>query len=253
MTQRTRLSTEQAAKRKVVATSEHAQRERLSDQLYGLIFDDIVGGRIAVGAQLPPESEVCDRFGVSRPVVREALLRLRADGLVTSQQGRGTFVIHQPADRIRTFARAQDLAGFLRCLEVRIALEGEAARLAAQRCTDAQLEAIVQAHERFVASAEAGRHAADADLAFHAAIAEATGNASFQEMQDAIHASIAGFMHVSLALTRTGSRQRSQRVLDEHAAIVDALRAGDGERACIAMRHHLMQARARVVDRTRDR
>lgn len=253
MTQRTRTNAAQVPKRGSREMHEQARGERLSDQLYGRIFDDIVGGRIAVGAQLPSESEVCDRFGVSRPVVREALLRLRADGLVTSQQGRGTFVIHQPADRIRTFARAPDLAGFLRCLEVRIALEGEAARLAAQRCTEAQLETIIQAHERFVASAEAGRHDAGADLAFHAAIAEATGNAFFREMQDAIHASIAGFMQVSLALTRTGSRQRSQRVLDEHSAIVDAVRAGDGERACIAMRHHLMQARARVVDRSRDR
>jgi GntR family transcriptional repressor for pyruvate dehydrogenase complex len=232
--------------------SDNGPRERLSDQLYGHIFDEIVGGRLAVGTQLPPESEVCDRFGVSRPVVREALLRLRADGLVTSQQGRGTFVIHQPAERIRKLARAQDLAGFLRCLEVRIALEGEAARLAAQRCNEVQLETIVVTHERFLGSAEAGRHDPDADLAFHSAIAKATGNSFFQEMQDAIHASIVGFMHVSLALTRTGSRQRSQRVLDEHAAIVDAIRGGDGERACIAMRHHLMQARARVVDRTRD-
>lgn len=253
MGQRSQVNSGQAVKTGAPAASDPAPRERLSDQLYGRIFDDIVRGRFAVGEQLPSESEVCDIFGVSRPVVREALLRLRADGLVTSQQGRGTFVIHQPADRIRTFARAQDLAGFLRCLEVRIALEGEAARLAAQRCSEAQLKAIIKAHERFVASAEDGRHDPDADLAFHAAIAEATGNAFFREMQDAIHASIAGFMHVSLALTRTGSRQRSQRVLDEHAAIVDAVRAGDGERAGTAMRHHLMQARARVVDRTRDR
>jgi GntR family transcriptional repressor for pyruvate dehydrogenase complex len=232
---------------------EYAPRERLSDQLYGRIFDDIVRGRFAVGAQLPSESEVCDRFGVSRPVVREALLRLRADGLVSSQQGRGTFVIRQPADRIRTIARAQDLAGFLRCLEVRIALEGEAARLAAQRRSESQLEAIVKSHERFVACAEAGRHDPGADLAFHAAIATATGNTFFGDMQEAIHASIAGFMHVSLALTRTGTRQRSQRVLDEHAAIVDAVRAADGERARTAMQHHLMQARTRMVDRTRDR
>lgn len=228
-------------------------RERLSDQLYGSIFEEIVSGRFAVGAQLPSENEICERFGVSRPVVREALLRLRADGLVASQQGRGTFVIHQPAARIKSFARAQDLPGFLRCLEVRITLEGDAARLAGQRRTPKDLAAIEAAHARFAAGAKAGRHDADADLAFHLAIADATGNGFYRDVQEAIHASIAGFMHVSLALTRTGSRERTQRVLDEHVAILDAIRAGDGERARVAMQHHLMQARARVIDRTRDR
>jgi len=63
---------------------ERGQRMRLSDQLYGQIFDRIASGQLNVGDKLPSENEICRQFGVSRPVVREALLRLRADGLVTA-------------------------------------------------------------------------------------------------------------------------------------------------------------------------
>jgi GntR family transcriptional repressor for pyruvate dehydrogenase complex len=229
------------------------ERVRLSDQLYGQIFEQIVSGGLAVGAQLPSENEICEQFGVSRPVVREALLRLKADGLVATQHGRGSFVIHQPVDRVRSFAQAQDVAGYLRCLEVRIALEGDAARLAAQRRTEEQMEAIATAHKRFARGADDGHLDPDIDLAFHARIAEASGNGFYLDVLDAIHESIIGFMRLTLNLTRTGSKQRAQRVVDEHAAIVSAVREQDPERARIAMQFHLAQARQRLVDRTRDR
>ncbi len=230
-----------------------AERVRLSDQLYGRIFERILSGSLAVGAQLPSENEICEEFGVSRPVVREALLRLKADGLVATQQGRGSFVIHQPVERVRSFAQAQDVAGYLRCLEVRIALEGDAARLAAIRRTDEQLEAIESAQRRFVRRADDARLDPDVDLAFHARIAEASGNAFYLDVLDAIHESIVGFMRLTLNLTRTGTRQRVQRVVDEHGAIVAAIREQDGERARVAMQFHLSQARQRLIDRSRDK
>jgi GntR family transcriptional repressor for pyruvate dehydrogenase complex len=229
------------------------ERVRLSDQLYGKIFEQIVSGGLAVGAQLPSENEICEKFGVSRPVVREALLRLKADGLVATQQGRGSFVIHQPVERVRSFAEAQDVAGYLRCVEVRIALEGDAARLAALRRTDEQMEAIESAQRRFAKSADDGRLDPDIDLAFHARIAEASGNAFYLDVLDAIHESIIGFMRLTLNLTRTGSKQRAQRVVDEHTAIVAAVREQDPERARVAMQFHLAQARQRLIDRSRDR
>jgi GntR family transcriptional repressor for pyruvate dehydrogenase complex len=226
---------------------------RLADQLYGQIFERIVSSRFAVGAQLPSENEICEQFGVSRPVVREALMRLKADGLVATQQGRGSFVIHQPVERVRSFAHAQDVAGYLRCLEVRIALEGDAARLAAQRRTDEQFEAIETAQRQFAQGAEDGRLDPDLDLAFHARVAEASGNSFYLDVLDAIHESIIGFMRLTLNLTRTGSKQRAQRVVDEHAAVVAAVREQDPERARVAMQFHLAQARQRLIDRTRDR
>ena len=150
------------------------QRGRLSDQLYGQIFEQITSGRLKVGEQLPSENEISERFGVSRPVVREALQRLRADGLITSHQGLGTFVSHQPAPRIQKLAKAQDIAAYLRCQEVRITLEGDAARLAAERHTDEQLAEVLAAHQAFADEVHSGSLKPETDLAFHASIARAT-------------------------------------------------------------------------------
>ncbi len=228
------------------------ERTRLSDQIYGRVFDEIVSGRYAVGDRLPTEMEISEAWGVSRPVVREALLRLRADGLVVSHQGLGTFVSTQPAPRIRTYARAQDVASYLRCQEVRIALESDAARLAAMRRTSEQLDAIVEAHEAFAKSVRAGRMTAEEDLAFHARIVEAAGNDLYPQVLATIHETLLGFMRLTLSLTRTASRERGERVIAEHRAIVDAIRDGDGEVARAAMTYHLSQARRRLVDRGRD-
>ena len=99
------------------------KRACLSDQLYGQIFELIVSGKLNVGDQLPSENDISESFGVSRPVVREALLLLRADGLVTAQQGLGSFVSAQPASRLKTFSSAENIASYMRCQEVRISLE----------------------------------------------------------------------------------------------------------------------------------
>lgn len=190
---------------------ERGQRVRLADQLYGQIFDQIASGRLNVGDKLPSEHEICEKFGVSRPVVREALLRLRADGLVTAHQGLGTFVSHQPAPRLKTFSDVQNVGAYLRAQEVRVALEGDAARLAALRRTDEQLHKIGEAHAAFVEELEHGRVSPEADLAFHASIAEASGNDFYLGVLETIHESISGFMRLTLSLTRTGSRQRAAR------------------------------------------
>jgi GntR family transcriptional regulator, transcriptional repressor for pyruvate dehydrogenase complex len=232
---------------------EPGRRMRLSDQLYGQIFDQIVSGRLNVGDQLPSENDISERFGVSRPVVREALLRLRADGLVTAQQGLGSFVSAQPASRVKSFASAENVASYMRCQEVRIALEGDAARLAALRRSDEQMAEIDAAHALFASSAARGQMNAEEDLAFHKSISDATGNEFFREVLESTHEALGGFMRLTINLTRTaGSSRRAQKVLEEHTAIVEAIRARDGDRARVAMQFHLDQARQRLINRERD-
>lgn len=231
---------------------ERGQRVRLGDQLYGQIFDQIMSGRLNVGDRLPSEHEICESFGVSRPVVREALLRLRGDGLVTAHQGLGTFVSHQPPLRLKSFPDVHNVGAYLRAQEVRVALEGDAARLAAMRRTDEQMARIDAAHKRFAVGIEAGQVSPEADLAFHASVAEASGNDFYLGVLETIHESISGFMRLSLNLTRTGSRARAQRVVAEHTAITEAIREQDGERARTAMQFHLGQARYRLVDAEKD-
>jgi GntR family transcriptional repressor for pyruvate dehydrogenase complex len=235
------------------ALADGSERITLGDRLYGQILERIMSGALSIGDRLPSEKEISDGFGVSRPVVRQALLRLKADGLITTHQGLGSFVVHQPDQRIRKFAKARDVASYLRCHEVRTALEGETARLAALRRLPAQLIAIERAHQVFLESTRAGRMVAEEDLAFHRSIADASGNEFFLQALEASLDSMSGFMQLTLNLTRTGNRHRAQRVLDEHEAIVAAIRDEDGERARTAMQFHLGQARQRLTHRSHER
>lgn len=227
---------------------EPGKRIRLADQLYGQVFDQITAGLISVGVQLPSEAELSEQFGVSRPVVREALQRLRADGLITSHQGLGTFVTHQPATRTRRFASVQDIPSYMRCQEVRIAIEGDAARLAAERRTPEQMQALDECHSAFAAAMGGGQLLPSADLAFHDCIAQSSGNDLYPEILQSVNEAVMGFMRLNLNLTRTSSKQRGQAVLGEHTAIVEAIRAGNPEEARVAMQFHLSQARRRLID-----
>jgi GntR family transcriptional repressor for pyruvate dehydrogenase complex len=228
------------------------RRQRLGDQLYGQILDQIVAGQLAEGERLPSEAQLCEMFGVSRPVVREALQRLRADGLVLARQGSGTFVMARPAARLTSFAAPADIALFLRCIEVRLPLEGAAAALAAERRTPAQLARIEEAHAAFGQSGGQIAMQPESDMSFHRSIAEAAGNELFVTCLEHVRETLTGFMHVSLSLTRTGPKERAVAVMHEHRQIVEAIRAQDAETARIAMQFHISQARLRMIDRNRE-
>src|SRR5690606_23739773 len=231
----------------VLATTQRDPRQRLGDKLYGIILEKILSGEMRVGDRLPSEHEISRKHDISRPVVREALLRLRADGLITAQQGRGTFVTHQPEVRMKTFDNADNIAFYLRAQELRQALEGDAARLAAMRRTRAQLKAIEAASQTFNALVRKKEATAEADLAFHMAIAEASGNEVYVSVLESILEPVQGFMRLTLNLTRTGTQQRSMLVMAEHQAIVQAISMQDAEQARVAMIYHLGQARGRLV------
>lgn len=228
-------------------------RQRLGDQLYGQILDQIVSGRLREGERLPTEKDICAMFGVSRPVVRDALLRLRADGLLQARQGSGTYVMRRPADRLMRFASTAELAVFFRCLEARLPLEAACARYAAERRTPAQLSRMQSAHDRLCEDIEASGHiTTEGDLAFHATIAAAAGNEFFTDLLQHIHEAVSGFMTLSLSLTRTSSKTRVRQVLNEHTYILEAIQAHEPEEAETAMRFHIGQSRRRVTDRKRD-
>jgi GntR family transcriptional repressor for pyruvate dehydrogenase complex len=228
------------------------RRERLGDQLYGQILQQIVDGTLSEGDRLPSELEICALFGVSRPIVREALLRLRADGLLQARPGVGTFVMKRPSDQVTRLAESGDLAGYLRCVEARMPLEGAAARLAAERRTDEDLARIEATHNAFSRAIRSREASANVDLAFHASVADATHNELFSKVLEELRDAVGGFMNVSLGLTSGGSEARLRRVEEEHARIVEAIRIQDGEAAQLAMQYHIAQARLRVLDRTRD-
>ena len=228
------------------------RKERLGDLLYGQILEQIVSGSLKEGDKLPSEHQICRSSQLSRPTVREALMRLHADGLVTTRQGSGTFVQRRPSGHLTRLARVSDVAGMLRCLEVRIALEGPAASLAAQRRTPDQMERIAHALAALKSAFESGTVPAQVDFAFHLAIAGASGNAMFADLLKVLEPTVREAMTVALGLTRAGSRERARRVYEEHEAIAEAILRGDAEAAGLTMRYHLHRARQRVTDGQRD-
>ena len=228
------------------------KREKLSDQLYGQLLSKIVSGELKEGDKLPSENEVARAFKVSRPVIREALLRLQADGLIYSRQGAGSFVKARPPADLIEFSEPSDVAGLLRCFEARLPLEGASAGLAAQRAEAADLSKIEAALVALEEAMSRKEPADQADFDFHIAIAEATGNEFFVDILNSLHAATRSGMRVALNITRRGTLERLKKVQEEHRAIFDAIATGDMAAADLAMRHHIHSARTRLTNHLRD-
>jgi GntR family transcriptional regulator, transcriptional repressor for pyruvate dehydrogenase complex len=214
---------------------------------------DALGGRIragslAPGEKLPTEAAIMEEFGVSRTVVREAISRLQAAGLVATRHGVGTFVVGlgDPS----TFRISPEHLGTLQdviaVLELRIAVETESAALAAMRRTPANVETLRKALRTFMSALEQGRDAVGADFQFHLEIARATQNHHFADLM----ATLGGMMIPRARLEPPGpltpERQAYlRRVNAEHESIVDAIAQQDPEAARAAMRTHLANSRER--------
>ena len=158
----------------------------LALELVDSLGDRIRDGRLAVGDKLPTEAAIMAEFDVSRTVVREAISKLQASGLVETRHGIGTFVLgmgQNPGFKI-TPEQFSTLRDVIAVLELRIGVETEAAALAAQRRTDANLATMRQALNAVAQAVDEGRDAVAADFQFHLEIARATQNSHFTELMN---------------------------------------------------------------------
>ncbi|TRW96001.1 FadR family transcriptional regulator [Paracoccus sp. M683] len=227
------------------------KRETLADQIYGRMLELIASGQLAEGDKLPSEHQIGERFNVSRPVVREALARLRDDGIILARHGVGSFVRRRPPQGLIDFAGADDVAGLMRCMEARLAIEPAAARLAALRASPADLNRIEVALELLEAGMRRRQPQREADLDFHMAVAEASGNEVLVQMLGTTRSTMLAAIDVAQSLTRQGTDERIEAVITEHRQIAEAIRARDGDGAALLMGYHLVQARQRVTDQRR--
>jgi DNA-binding FadR family transcriptional regulator len=226
-----------------------ARRPRnLAQELVNALGDRIRDGRIAPGAKLPTEAEIMAAHGVSRTVVREALSRLQAAGRVMTRHGIGTFVVG-PGDTTPFRIAPEQLATLqdvIAMLELRIGLETEAAALAAQRRSDANLREMRAALDDFSSALEAGRDAVAADFRFHLEIARATQNPHFADLVAALGATMIPRARLDAPVPLTEERRDYlRRVNAEHESLYDAIARQDGEAARAAMRTHLANSRER--------
>ncbi|MFJ6696804.1 FadR/GntR family transcriptional regulator [Streptomyces sp. NPDC091272] len=194
-----------------------AGRKSLVDSVVDQLRDQLADGEWSVGDRIPTEHVLAEQLGVGRNTVREAVRVLVHAGLLESRQGNGTFV-RSTADPAAVL-RGMQHAGVLDVLELRVALEAEAARLAAVRRDEDDLRALRTA---LAALREHGDRAADADLVFHRSVVEATHNAAFSEVYRFFSAQV----HESL-VTSLGDHKMPPIDLDAHAALVDAVESGD--------------------------
>ena len=218
----------------------------LASRLVGQIRAEIVRGNLPVGAQLPTEAQLMQAFGVSRTVVREAVAALRAEGFVTTRQGRGAFVAASGARqpfRV-TPEEASSLEDLLMILELRATLEVDAAGIAATRRTDADLERIAAVLADLESRIEAGGDSIDADFRFHIAVADASGNAYFGRVLQSLGDVLIPRRRIAFE-TPALRRSYLKLVQDEHRAIEAALIRGDARAARKAMEKHLGGARYR--------
>ncbi len=220
---------------------------RLPDRIYEEILEQIVAGKFLIGDRLPSENQFASDYKVSRAVVREALSRLLADGLVATRQGSGTFVQRKPGREFLRLAPIGGIADLMRCFEFRIALEGETAYLAAQRRTEDNITAMSETFERLNEANKVGEVAVQLDIAFHKAIARASRNQLFVQTLEALDLHIFNGMNITRNLSLTHNRKRLQLVQEEHRRILEAIRDGDEESARREMRAHIDNARHRAL------
>jgi GntR family transcriptional repressor for pyruvate dehydrogenase complex len=217
----------------------------LTEEVVARISEEIRKGRLAPGARLPTEQELMKAMGVSRTVVREAVAALRSEGLVTTRQGSGAFVA---ADASRVPFRIDpeglsSIADVLEVMELRLAIEIEAAALAAERMTPERLAPIGQALHAIEEAILRGEGAINEDFAFHRAIAEASCNPRFAELLEFLgrHVIPRQSVRVSVGTPHT-QRQYLMGIQKEHGRIYEAISGGQPAEARKAMRTHLTRS-----------
>jgi GntR family transcriptional repressor for pyruvate dehydrogenase complex len=217
-------------------------------QLAERIGRDIRSGRLRAGDRLPTEQELIARFRVSRTVVREAMASLRTEGLIVSRQGAGVFVAENTAsrpfrivsDELRSLVEVENV------LQLRLAVEVEAAGIAAERRTKADLQLIQDCLDMIDAAITRDETAVKEDLAFHCAISAATGNPYFERFMHFLGPVIIPRQTIRLGL-ETPEERRSYigLVQSEHHRIYAAVKKGDGDLARRYTRDHLEAGRDR--------
>ena len=224
----------------------------LTQELVDGLGERIRDGRLAAGDKLPSEALIMAEYGVSRTVVREAMSRLQAAGLLETRHGVGSFVLDPaplPGQAAGFRIGAEQMATLhdvVAVLELRIGVETEAASLAAVRRSDANLAAMRAALDDMAAALQAGEDAVAADFRFHLEVAQATQNPHFAQLLGNLGSAVIPRARLDAGAPPDPQRQAYlRRVQAEHESIFDAIAAQDTDAARAAMRTHLANSRAR--------
>lgn len=218
-----------------------------NEKIVAEIEAEVLKGKLPPGTRLPSEEKLCERFGVSRTVIREAIQQLRGRALLRTTKGSGTYIADPSLDSFTTamasYAALVVEADFMELIDFRILIETECARLAAVNAG----ETILKSLRTILSSMEKAKSLrpqfSQADIAFHLAIARGSGNQ--------IYASVLGALErrfIDYAQTNRGDRAWHSSVIASHREILDAIASGLPDRAAEAMRRHLVSSKRHFVD-----
>ena len=215
-------------------------RAPLADQAADLLLERIRAGEWALGQKLPGETTLAPQLGVGRSTVREAIRQLAGRGVLQSRQGAGVFVtaLDAPEEWDAVLRRADILS----VIEARIAIESEAAALAASRRTPAELRSLRRALDARGEQADLEAHV-DADTAFHRAVVAAAHNDILAELFDGF---VPRLRQAMIELLRLRPVPDEAADHDLHRALLDAIAARDADAASRLSRDHLLSLKERL-------
>jgi GntR family transcriptional repressor for pyruvate dehydrogenase complex len=230
-------------------------RGTLSDHIVEQIAELIARGALKPGDRMPSEKQLCDKFGVGRTSVREALRSLAVMGVLESHMGDGTFVAsHGGRFLERSFQWGLLLNPKVKedLVETRLMLESHTAYLAASKGTAADLERTEAAVRLMEACLDDPARFLEHDLQFHVAIAEATQNSILQNLLSTTRGYLQAWIRETLARPDR-ARKRAKLSVAEHKRILQALKNRDAETARAAMAAHILSSSTDLKQTRRQR
>jgi GntR family transcriptional regulator, transcriptional repressor for pyruvate dehydrogenase complex len=220
----------------------------LPDQIYSRMVEAILRGDFGDSGKLPTESGLASHFGVSRPTVREALSRLRSDGIIESRRGAGSHVVRSPGAPASNMPPIKNYSDIERYYAYRTCVESGAASAAAEARDAENLSEIKARFDAQFLAMESGQKGIEEDIQFHLAIARASHNQFFVAAVETSIAPIRQFMELARSVHSRMTMQRVRLVQMEHQAIVDAITQRSPADAAEAIRIHILNAKRRIFD-----
>ena len=231
-----------------LAQLDPVKHERFAERVYESLFHAILTGKLAPTTRLPSEQQLATFFQVSRPVLRQALDRLRSDQLIESVRGSGTFVRPDWPQVSARLPQESDISHWLHGQELRLVLEPECAHWAALRRNQSDLQSMAAALAGFEQASAKGGVAHHFDFQFHEAIAKACANPRLLQVIQTLQYDVSHAVNMTRHLVRLKPWQRTRDVLDEHRDIYRSIERQDAESARRAMRSHIEKARIRMLE-----
>jgi GntR family transcriptional repressor for pyruvate dehydrogenase complex len=221
--------------------------ETLVEMVGRRLREAILSGALKQGDKLPSEAGLTQEYQVSRTVIREAIASLRADGLLEARHGVGVFVLAPTVSFHENLRNADPvrISSIIEMLELRAAIEIEAAGLAALRRSPAQDEAILECFDEIELRIRTGQSTVDADRAFHLAIADSTSNPRFREFLELFGEQLIPRGLLSDVGAERLPEEYLSQIQAEHRRIAQAISDQNEEAARDAMRHHLKGSQQR--------